>query len=62
MESKEERKRQRLCEVCGERGIFMKCDGCGILLCSECLKYSLYGTGCGCIQPVVLCPACDEDW
>jgi hypothetical protein len=61
MKTKEETKSRGFCKVCREREMTMRCDGCQIPLCSKCVKYGLYGTGCGCIQPLVLCPTCHDD-
>jgi len=50
-----------ICGVCKQAEYFLKCDGCSIPVCEGCLKHGLYGTGCGCIQPLYLCPTCFDD-
>ncbi|MDO9528614.1 MAG: hypothetical protein Q7J27_05565 [Syntrophales bacterium] len=50
-----------LCALCREKKVAFMCDGCGVSLCRECVKYSVYGTGCGCITPLYLCPVCFDD-
>lgn len=50
-----------VCTQCKEKKTAFKCSGCGVSLCSECVKYSVYGTGCGNINPLYLCPVCFDD-
>lgn len=57
----EEKRDERLCGVCRQRELFILCDGCKIPVCIECLKYGMYGTGCGNIQPLYLCRDCYDD-
>jgi hypothetical protein len=56
-----EKESTRLCGVCGAREAILPCDGCKTILCGDCVKHGLYGTGCGCIQPLFLCPLCYDD-
>jgi hypothetical protein len=50
-----------LCQLCQERVSCIKCTECDIPLCSHCVKLDLYGTGCGCIGPIHMCPTCFEE-
>ena len=50
-----------LCALYKKRKNAFLCDGCGILLCIECVEYSIYGMGCGNVNRLYLCPVCFDD-
>ncbi len=50
-----------LCNVCRQKEIYLDCDGCEVFMCLNCIRYSFYSTGCGCVQPLYLCPTCNDD-
>jgi hypothetical protein len=49
------------CGICGEKPRYVLCQGCGIPLCEGCVKWDLFGHGCGCVVPVYVCPECSKD-
>ena len=50
-----------LCQVCEKNPAEYKCQGCEKMLCADCLKFDLFGHGCGCIIPVLMCQTCIND-
>jgi len=50
-----------ICGVSKETDYVLKCDGCGLPMCEGCLQYGLFGTACGCIEPLYLCRICFDD-
>lgn len=47
-----------LCEICGVKKTFTRCPGCERLVCDACVRFELFGWGCGCVWPVYFCPDC----
>lgn len=47
-----------LCQLCKAKPGKVRCQACGILLCDDCIKFDLFGHGCGCIVPVFMCLTC----
>ncbi len=61
MKTQSEKIVNKVCGVCKQKEIHLLCDGCGIPVCEECLRYGMYGTGCGNVQPLYLCQTCYDD-
>ena len=49
------------CHYCGEANAVILCLGCGIPLCSLCVKLEDYGFGCDGGKVVAFCPDCFVD-
>jgi hypothetical protein len=49
------------CCYCGEERAVVLCLGCGIPLCSGCVKLEDYGFGCDGGKVVAFCPDCFAD-
>ncbi|MGI6435890.1 MAG: hypothetical protein ACOX0F_11110 [Syntrophomonadaceae bacterium] len=50
-----------LCSLCREKPVYCRCQGCQVNLCSDCVKLDLFGHGCGCVFPLLMCPTCIND-
>ena len=50
-----------VCSRCGRSPVFAACAGCGGLLCGDCARFELIGSGCGTVWPVYYCAKCAAD-
>lgn len=52
---------KHICAVCGEREAVTECEHCGLMLCRECRKLELWGTGAEDLSVKYFCPACKDN-
>jgi hypothetical protein len=56
---KEDKKQS--CSVCGKEQAKTECDNCGTVLCGECCKLEIWGTGAEDLSARYFCPACKDN-
>jgi len=53
--------KEKTCETCRQKVVFVPCLGCGAGVCKTCVQFELIGSGCGCVWPAYYCPKCAWD-
>jgi hypothetical protein len=49
------------CSVCGKEQAKTECDNCGTVICGECCKLEIWGTGAEDLSARYFCPACKDN-
>ena len=55
-----ENKNQK-CTVCGKEQAKTECDNCGIVICGDCCKLEIWGSGAEDLSARYFCPTCKDD-
>jgi len=55
-----ENKNQK-CTVCGKEQAKTECDNCGIVICGDCCKLEIWGSGAEDLSARYFCPTCKDN-
>ena len=53
--------KKQICSVCGKEQAKTECDNCGTVICGECCKLEIWGTGAEDLSARYFCPACKDN-